>query len=145
MLWYIPEREGYTQFAISSHPLDRSTARCHAAQAFSLWTNEVRGANVLLPLVLTSASVSGFERSHPNKPIAAPASRAEPSAVDLSKAILSIQSRELAYRHLLPHLGPNNLKAPDICQDLHTGVSVCHPSVNLEVFEVGLGVQFYAV
>lgn len=47
--------------------------------------------NVLLPLVLTSASVSGFERSHPNSRMAAPASSADPRAVDLST--LGIQSR----------------------------------------------------
>ena len=96
--------------------------------------------NSLLPLVLTSASVSGFDRSHPNRRIAAPASRAEPSAVDLTMTILSTQSPWLGNSCLLPHLGSNNVEAPEVCQDLHTSVSVSHPSVNLEMFEVGLGV-----
>ena len=56
--------------------------------------------------------------------------------------ILSIhwQSPWLGYSCLLPHLGSNNVEAPEVCQDLHTGISVSHPPVNLEMFEVGLGV-----
>jgi hypothetical protein len=54
--------------------------------------------------------------------------------------ILSIQSRGLGYNYLLPHLGPNNVEAPSVCQDLHTSISVSHPPVNLEMFEVGLRV-----
>ena len=71
-----------------SHPLHFSTAFFHLAQPFSRSSSESLGVNVALPLVLTLLNVSGREMSHPAKPMADPASKAEPSAVDL------LQTRE---------------------------------------------------
>lgn len=68
-----------------SHPFDRSTARFQPPHRFSLSFSSREGENSRLPLVLTSANVSGLLMSQPNSLIAEPARIADPRAVDLRK------------------------------------------------------------
>lgn len=83
----------------SSQPFARSIALFHMRHLSSRCVTCTAGLNVVFPCSLTLESVSGFEISHPYKPIAEPAKRAEPSAVDLSP----IWSPSISWKKLSTH------------------------------------------
>ena len=114
-------RHGFSTSAASFQCMARSTALFQPLYRFSRSSGPVVGVKVSDPEVLTLDSVSGFDRSQPNSPSAAPASSADPRAVDLQGGrckdqLTAPRQAKLcaAESHALSHLWPHNVFANNV-------------------------------